>query len=105
MTDYTSDPPVIFTNSTQNYRIEANNTSLVVEITPVLDDLFDEGDETLTFTLAPDPTYNIGTPDFVSMSIENASIEIFNDGLEAAASLAHPSLDRHEMEAANTGTR
>ncbi|MEW6272490.1 MAG: hypothetical protein AB1689_24700, partial [Thermodesulfobacteriota bacterium] len=51
--------------------IPANETSAAVLVTPVVDALV-EGDESVTLTLDPEPTYEIGSPSSGAVTIADA---------------------------------
>ena len=63
--------------------IPANQTSITITLTPVLDMLEDEGDETIIVTLLDKAAeYTVGEPTVVSMTILDFQQIIFRDSFE-----------------------
>lgn len=56
--------------------IPANQNVVSLSITPV-DDTLAEGDETATFSIAPDPTYDIGTPAAITLELRDNDASTF----------------------------
>jgi len=64
--------------------IPANETSMTVTLTPVLDSNEEEGDETAEFTLIGDgSTYTVGSPAFGIITIADFADLVFRDSFES----------------------
>jgi hypothetical protein len=64
--------------------IPANETSMTVTLTPVLDSNEEEGDETAEFTLIGDEsTYTVGSPAFGIITIADFTDLVFRDSFES----------------------
>ena len=84
-TDYSIAPfAFIIQPNIYQVTIPANETSMTVTLTPVLDSNEEEGDETAEFTLIGDgSTYTVGSPAFGIITIADFADLVFRDSFES----------------------